>query len=159
MPVCAPRCSARSPRWRANRRSATSGAWPGAPVRRRGQGENPAWEGEPGFGDATWVIGQDAGTLLKSTPMWLLGTRGRLNPATAYRIEYVTTDARERAITATGAYFHSHSPWRAVPGPSSRSPPRRRGWPSTATPPTRARWAPTCSSPGRTTPSRRTSCR
>lgn len=75
-------------------------------------GENPAWEGEPGFGDATWVIGQDAGTLLKSTPMWLLGTRGRLNPATAYRIEYVTTDARERAITATGAYFHSHSPWR-----------------------------------------------
>lgn len=72
----------------------------------------PGWGNEPTFGDATWVIGQEAGTLLQSAPMRLLGTRGRLNPATAYRIEYVTTDARDRMITATGAYFHSHTPWR-----------------------------------------------
>ncbi|WJY63378.1 putative inactive lipase [Corynebacterium atrinae] len=72
----------------------------------------PRWETEPGFGDATWVIGQKPGTLLKSSPMRLLGTEGSLNPATAHRIEYVTTDARGHTITATGAYFHSHSRWR-----------------------------------------------
>ena len=31
---------------------------------------------------------------------------------TATRMEYVTTDARGHTITATGAYLHSHRPWR-----------------------------------------------
>ncbi|RNE49139.1 triacylglycerol lipase [Corynebacterium alimapuense] len=76
------------------------------------EGEPPSWDSLPSFGEATWSIGLEPGTLLDSRPMRLLGTRGRLNPATAYRMDYVTTDSRGHTITATGAYFHSHSPWR-----------------------------------------------
>lgn len=75
------------------------------------------WETEPSFDDATWVIGRKPGTLLASAPMRLLGTAGRANPATARRMEYVTTDARDRTITATGAYLRSHRPWRGGPRP------------------------------------------
>ncbi|WP_231587611.1 lipase family protein [Corynebacterium comes] len=75
------------------------------------------WEAEPSFDDATWVIGEKPGTLLASAPMRLLGTSGRSNPATAWRIEYVTTDARDRTITATGAFLRSHRPWSGGPRP------------------------------------------
>lgn len=75
------------------------------------------WDIEPSFEDATWVIGQSPGTLLASTPMRLLGTSGRTNPATAWRIEYVTTDARDRTITATGAFLRSRRPWYGGPRP------------------------------------------
>ena len=66
------------------------------------------WDAEPTFDDATWVIGQKPGTLLAEAPMRLMGG----NRVTATRMEYVTTDARGRTITATGAYLHSHHQWR-----------------------------------------------
>lgn len=75
------------------------------------------WDTEPSFDHATWVIGEKPGTLLASAPMRLLGTSGSANPATAWRIEYVTTDARDRTITATGAFLRSHRPWRGGPRP------------------------------------------
>lgn len=82
-----------------------------------GRGASPArptradWESEPSFSDATWVIGRPPGTLLASAPMRLMGGSGS-NRASAWRLEYVTTDARGRTITATGAFLRSHSPWR-----------------------------------------------
>ena len=116
----------RSPRThRAGAHTTTARAWlplatdvtRGVLRRLVGRGASPArpsradWEAEPSFDDATWVIGRAPGTLLASAPMRLMGGSGA-NRATATRIEYVTTDARGRTITATGAYLHSHSPWR-----------------------------------------------
>ncbi len=80
------------------------------------QETRPTWDTEPGFADATWVIGREPGTLLHHRLMRLLGTTGALNPATAHHIEYVTTDGHDRTITATGALFRSHRPHRH-PGP------------------------------------------
>ncbi|AJE33230.1 hypothetical protein B842_06905 [Corynebacterium humireducens NBRC 106098 = DSM 45392] len=117
----------RSPRiHRAGVHAATARAWVplmgdvgrGVVRRLRGGTRSPTrprfadWESEPSFSDATWVIGRPPGTLLASAPMRLMGGSGGINRATAWRIEYVTTDARGRTITATGAYLHSHSPWR-----------------------------------------------
>ncbi|HJD78246.1 MAG TPA: lipase family protein [Corynebacterium pollutisoli] len=107
---------------RAGVRSTVARAWVplahdvGRGVLRRlgGRGRSPErptfaeWDAEPSFSDATWVIGQKPGTLLGTAPMRLMGG----HRVTATRMEYVTTDARGRTITATGAYLHSHHQWR-----------------------------------------------
>ncbi|GAB3708283.1 lipase family protein [Corynebacterium nasicanis] len=85
-------------------------------LRRGNQPARPSfaeWDAEPSFSDATWVIGQPPGSLLGEAPMRLVGG----SRVTATRMEYVTTDARGRTITATGAYLRSHSPWRGGPRP------------------------------------------
>ncbi len=63
------------------------------------------------YGKATWAVGAPPGTLLQATPIRPIGLQYRLNRANAFRIEYTTTDERERVMSATGAVFLSKRPW------------------------------------------------
>ncbi|MDY5784660.1 lipase family protein [Corynebacterium sp.] len=67
---------------------------------------------DPDFGAATWLTGVTPGTLLRATEVHPVGLRTRLNPVSAYRIDYATSDSRSRCLTATGAVIRSRRPWR-----------------------------------------------
>ncbi|QPK84180.1 lipase [Corynebacterium qintianiae] len=66
---------------------------------------------EPEFGHATWLTGVTPGSLVNATPVDAVGLGTRLNPAEAWRIDYATSDAQRRILTATGAVFRSRVPW------------------------------------------------
>lgn len=82
----------------------------------------------PDFARATWLTGVTPGTLLKDTPILPVGLTPLLNPATCWRIEYATSDARGRILTATGAVFRSRTPWNgAGPRPTIAFAPSTQG--------------------------------
>lgn len=82
----------------------------------------------PEFGAATWLTGATPGTLLKATPIVPVGLTRVLNPATAWRIEYTTTDSKGRVLTCTGAVFRSRTPWSgAGPRPTVAFAPSTQG--------------------------------
>lgn len=66
---------------------------------------------DPEFAPATWLTGVTPGTLIEAAEVSPVGLRTRLNPATAHRISYATSDSRARCLTATGAVIRSHVPW------------------------------------------------
>lgn len=76
----------------------------------------PVQRTDPEFGVASWLTGATPGTLLRATRIVPVGLTRLLNPADAWRIEYATSDARDRVLTSTGAVFRSRTPW-AGPGP------------------------------------------
>lgn len=57
------------------------------------------------------------GSLVRATPMALFGAVQTFNPASAYRIEYVTEDSNGRLITATAGVCLSGSQWLGGPRP------------------------------------------
>ncbi|WKD57686.1 putative inactive lipase [Corynebacterium capitovis DSM 44611] len=67
---------------------------------------------DPEFGHATWLVGTTPGQLLQSHCVRAIGLGSRLNPARAWRIDYATSDAQRRVVSATGAVFRSLCPWR-----------------------------------------------
>lgn len=71
----------------------------------------------PDFGKAIRTPGLEHGTLVNAAPLNVLGTRGQSNPASSYRIEYITGDSQGRAITATGSVLLSSQPWPHGPRP------------------------------------------
>lgn len=83
----------------------------GALSRLSGAAPSPMRAQSPSFGSATWVLGQSPGAVLRSAPMEAVGTRGPRNRALATRFDYVTSDARDRTISATAALFQSSRRW------------------------------------------------
>ena len=83
---------------------------------------------EPEHTDAAWVIGRSPGTLLEAREIKAVGLTRRLNPAQAFSIDYVTSDAAGRTLTATGAVFFSRTPWGgASPRPTIAFAPSTQG--------------------------------
>ena len=66
---------------------------------------------DPEFGQATWVSGMTPGTLLNAVEISPVGLGTRLNDASAWRIDYTTSDSGQRILTATGAVYRSRVPW------------------------------------------------
>ena len=66
---------------------------------------------DPDFRGATWVTGATPGSLISAAPISPVGLGTRLNEAEAWRIDYVTSDSRDRTLTATGAVFRSRVAW------------------------------------------------
>lgn len=71
----------------------------------------PAQRTGPDFGSATWLMGMTPGTLIKAVQIRPVGASGLLNPSDSWRIEFATSDAQGRILSATGAVFRSRTPW------------------------------------------------
>ncbi|MFP7365789.1 lipase family protein [Corynebacterium callunae] len=71
----------------------------------------------PDFGATVRTTGIEHGTLVNAAPLKVLGTMGETNPASCYRIEYISGDSAGRAITATGGVLFSKQPWPHGPRP------------------------------------------
>lgn len=66
--------------------------------------------------------------MLKATRILPVGLTRRLNRADSWRIEYATSDAKGRVLTATGAVFRSRTPWRGTgPRPTVAFAPSTQG--------------------------------
>lgn len=66
---------------------------------------------DPDFSGGTWVVGVAPGSLISASQVRAVGLGTRAVPAEAWRIEYATSNARRRVLSATGAVFRSRVPW------------------------------------------------
>ncbi|EEI16580.1 lipase family protein [Corynebacterium lipophiloflavum] len=83
---------------------------------------------DPEFGQATWVSGMTPGTLLNAVEISPVGLGTRLNDASAWRIDYTTSDSGQRILTATGAVYRSRVPWaKNTPRPTIAFAPSTQG--------------------------------
>ncbi|AGG66804.1 lipase family protein [Corynebacterium callunae] len=84
-------------------------------------------EDVPDFGAPVRTGGINHGTLVNAAPLNVLGTMGELNPASCYRIEYISGDSAGRSITATGGVLFSQQPWPHGPRPVIAMAPSTQG--------------------------------
>ena len=66
---------------------------------------------DPEFEPPQWLSGATGGELLRTGKIRALGLNSDMNKGTMWRIEYATTDAHGRPLSATAAVIRSENPW------------------------------------------------